>query len=497
MSAKKARYALKVQICHRALGAIALSLGSATALSLGLWSPPAHAEDKVKEAKEAAPKVEVEPYGYARMDAIYDSTQSFEDGIQPNLVARVGTYRGDHQRVTFTAKDSRLGVDVRAPTFESIQSSGKLEFDFFGLVPTDSRRQDAAVFGPVRMRHAFLKLETPIVDVVAGQYFALFGWNGSFYPATVAFLGVPGQIYHRDPQLRLEKRVHLGALEIMAAAAAVRPGQRDSGFPDGQAGLKFAYEGWMGSAIAGFSRSTISPISIGVSGLYRKFELPAFRSEPGSEAVKTQGYGLAASALVPIIPAKTAAHRGNTLTLTGEFSTGTGIADMYTGMDGGSRLPILPNPSMAAPAIVYPQNVDPGLVTFDRNFEPKPINWNAFVAGLQYYLPIAEGRVWISGVYSRIWSDNIKELTPAPNWGGIITKMEYIDANIGVDITPAVALGLSFQTIKQTFGDVSAPTPVYGTIADGTLGIPTEPGTGGVAASARNNRGQLTMAFFF
>ena len=347
------------------------------------------------------------------------------------------------------------------------------------------------------MRHAYLKLETPVVDVIAGQYYDLFGWGSYFYPATVAYLGVPGQIYHRNAQLRLEKKVHLGQVEVMAAVAAVRAGARDSGVPDGEAGLKIAYNGWSGAAMPGFGRPTVAPLSIGVSGVVRHFEVPAFRSEPGSESVAKNGYGVAIDAVIPVIPVKTIEDRGNALTFTGEFSTGTGIADLYTGMDGGSRFPLLPNPSMAAPAIQYAANVDPGLVTFDRNFELKTINWRAFVIGAQYYLPIGGGRVWVAGLYSRAESDNIKTLTPAPSWGGIFTKMEYIDANLGIDITPAVVLGLSFQTVKQTFADVSAPTPVYGAIAGDNLGIPTVPGTGGVAASARNNRGQLSMALFF
>jgi phosphoenolpyruvate carboxykinase (GTP) len=39
--------------------------------------------------------------------------------------------------------------------------------------------------------------------------------------------------------------------------------------------------------------------------------------------------------------------------------------------------------------------------------------------------------------------------------------------------------------------------PIYGSTPDGTLGGMHLPDTGGVAASARNNRGQLTMSFFF
>jgi hypothetical protein len=129
-------------------------------------------------------------------------------------------------------------------------------------------------------------------------------------------------------------------------------------------------------------------------------------------------------------------------------------------------------------------------VTFDRTYSLKTINWRAFVGGLQYYLPMENNRIWLTALYSRVWSDNIKTLTPMDSFGAIFTKMEYIDANIEMEITPAVVLGLSFQTVKQTFGDVSSPEPTY-------MGQGTQPGTGGVAQTARNNRGQLSMAFFF
>lgn len=439
-----------------------------------------------------------QPYGYARFDAIHDTTQSFDDGIQPNLIARAGTYKGDHRRMNITARDSRFGVFVGAPTYHGLKTSVQLEFDFFGIPPTDARKHDVAVFSPIRMRHAYFKLETSLVDVIAGQYYTLFGWNGHFYPSTGAFLGLPAQVYHRDPQLRVEKAIRLGdAATLTPALAAARSGQRDSGVPDAHAGVLFELNAWQGAAMSGFGRPSIVPLSLGVSALYRRFELPAFRSEPGSEAVTSQGYGVAAQALLPVIPAVTVEDRSNALTINGELSTGTGIADLYTGMDGGSRLPLLPNPNMANPAIVYPQNIDPGLVTFDREWRLKTINWRAFVVGLQYYLPVGGGKIWLAGNYSRIWSDNIKKLTPAASWGAIFTKMEYIDATLGAEVTPSLYMGVSFQTVKQIFGDVSAPTPNYGERADDIPGISSVAGTGGVAANARNNRGQLTMAFFF
>jgi hypothetical protein len=445
----------------------------------------------------------IEPYGYVRFDTIRDSTQSFFDGQQPYLIARAGTYKGMHPRWTMTARDTRVGLSLGAPDYAGIRTSGKIEFDFFGIPPTDVRENDQLSFGPVRIRHGYVRLDNSVIDILAGQYFDLFGWGPTFYPATVAFLGVPGQVYHRNPQLRLEKVMNFGGFGITAAIAAVRPGQRDSGIPDAQGGVKFSIDQWSGAANQGFGQASIVPLSLGLSGIYRHFEMPAFRNEPGAESVSESGYGAAINAVVPVIPAKKADDKGNALTLTGEFSIGSGIADMYTGMDGGSRLPLLPNTRPGAgagvPAYVYPQNVDPGLVTFDRTWDLASINWQAFVAGLQYYLPVGGGDIWVSGVYSQIKSDNIKELTPQASWGAVFTKMDFIDASVGFALTPAVQLGLSFQTLKQTFADVSPPTPVFGATADYVNGaaIPVVQGTGGKQASARNNRAQLALVFFF
>ena len=46
-----------------------------------------------------------------------------------------------------------------------------------------------------RMRHYALKMETPYIDLLAGQYWQLFGFQSLFHPNTVEMQGVPGQIY--------------------------------------------------------------------------------------------------------------------------------------------------------------------------------------------------------------------------------------------------------------------------------------------------------------
>jgi hypothetical protein len=485
--------------------------------------PAAQAEVKAEigataEAKVDAPDVEADPqhddahplygkrsqwsletYGYARFDAIIDSTQSFDDGLSPWLIQRAGTYRGDHARAIFTARDSRVGFKVKAPEYSGLRSSAVLELDFYGLTISDAKKHDQVVFGPLRIRHAYAKLETDIVDVIAGQTYDVFGWGGTFYPATVGYLGVPGQIYHRTPQLRVEKTINAGGLAVTPAVAAVKPGQRDNGgFPDVQGGIKLSLDQWKGAAHSGFGPADIKPISVGISGVFRHFEVPVFKLEPGSEAQTTNGYGIAAQVLLPVIPAVSTKDKANALTLTGEFSLGTGIAELHGGMDGGSRLPVVTDPSMLNPAPAYPQNIDPGLLTFDRELNAKTINWKAFVAGGQYHLPVGNGSIWLGGVYSRVWSDNIKKLTPAPNWGGIFTKAEFIDVSVGFELTPALMIGLAGQTLKQTFADMSPPKPVAGQVsAVGTPGTAVQPGTGNVPATARHNRGMFTMALFF
>jgi len=89
----------------------------------------------------------------------------------------------------------------------------------------------------------------------------------------------------------------------------------------------------------------------------------------GSNTVN--GYGIAVNAFIPVIPAKSVSDRANALSITGEFSRGTGIADMYNSdLTGGALFPTLPKPANAAsplhPPPIYPANIDSGLLTYER-----------------------------------------------------------------------------------------------------------------------------------
>src|SRR5579863_910132 len=54
-------------------------------------------------------------YGFVQTDAMYNSTQSFNDFAGNQQVLRPGTYGGDNGRTVFSGRDSRFGVRLRAP----------------------------------------------------------------------------------------------------------------------------------------------------------------------------------------------------------------------------------------------------------------------------------------------------------------------------------------------------------------------------------------------
>lgn len=416
-------------------------------------------------------------YGFVELDAMRDTSQSYGAASNNAQLARPGSYAGAHARAQLTVNNSQLGVQVAAPEFHGVRATAQAEVDFFGVPPTDATEQTTFTTPTPRMRLFYARVNNPVLDVLAGQYHDLFGWGGEgFYQNSVAFLGVAGEIYHRNPQLRVSKTIAGRAANLTIAIAAVRPVQRDAGTPDIEAGLKLAVNLWQGFTAQGFGQPARSPLAIGVSGISRRFAVAEFVTVPG-DAKTANGWGLAANAFLPIIPASSETDRSNALSITGEFSTGTGVSDLYTGLTGGALFPLLPDPTgNISPPPIYRPNIDSGIVTYDANGNLKTIDWRAYVVGLQYYLPIAAGRVWISATVSRLRSANIVVLTPEAARGGVFSQQDYLDGNLFMSLTPACQIGLSYQFAEQTFGDLPL---------------------GGPHPTARNQRGELGFRLFF
>ena len=392
-------------------------------------------------------------YGFVEFDAIHDSTQpgltSINDSQGNAALARPGSYQASNGQTLFGARNSRLGFKLNAPESDGIKASAVLEMDFLGNQPTSTASQAALIGNPTfRIRHMALKLEDPVVDVLLGQYWQLFGWQSAFHPNTVEIQGVPGQVYSRAPQARLSKTIKTGPINLDVAIAAARPPSRNSEEPDGQAGLKLTFNDWKGLHTAGSTGTAVDGLAIGVSGVARHFVLPGFTGVGHS---KTNGWGLSIDALLPVIPARMD-QRANGLTVTGSFVTGTGISDLYTGLNGGVAFPAPPNPGMVTPAPAYAADIDNGMVTFDASGHVHSIDWQSYIVGVQYYLP-PSGKVWVSANYSGMKSGNATSYVNAAGAAKIFDKSYWADANVFCDVTSAVRLGAEYAFFHQTYGD--------------------------------------------
>lgn len=416
-------------------------------------------------------------YGFAELDAIWDSTQSFNDLAGNATILHTGAptmatpnpatpYGADHGRTTFGARNSRLGFKLKGPDSDLIKTSGVVEADFLGNQPQGSP-MPAAPAGTTgvstvsegsfytspafRMRHYYFKMETPWVDLLAGQYWVLFGWQSMFHPNTVEIQGVPGQIYSRTPQIRLSKTFKTDAIAVEIAAAADRPAQRDSQIPDGLLGIRLALPGWKGMHTMGAAGSQVDPASIGFSTIGRYFKIPNLAAAP-TTPVTINGYGYSVDALIPLVPATDVMHPDNALTLTGSFVYGQAIADLYTGLTGGASFAGLPPPMAGAAAPNYPQDVDNGMVAMTSDGVLHAIRWESYMVGLQYYLP-TPNRMFISANYSHMHSPDINALGATS--AKLFDSSYWADGNLFVDANAAVRFGLEYAYFHQSYLDGS------------------------------------------
>lgn len=171
-------------------------------------------------------------YGFAEADFMEDSTQSFSDVAGSGQVARPGTYAGGNPRSQFSVRNTRIGFRFRAPEYHRMRATAQIETDFLGdwanptyTGATGQPSENQFFTNPaLRVRHAFLKVENPVVDVLFGQTWDVFGGGGVYHPNSVQIQGIPGEIYARTPQLRLSKTV--GNKDFRSTSSPLRYARR-------------------------------------------------------------------------------------------------------------------------------------------------------------------------------------------------------------------------------------------------------------------------------
>ena len=394
-------------------------------------------------------------YGFVEADAIHDSTEGLSDLQGNSQIARNETFAGQHGQLLGTIRNSRLGIRITAPEFHGIHASGQFEMDFLGnqpavAYPPGSGVSEASFFANAgfRERHINVKIETPILDFMFGQYWALFGFQPYFHVNTDDFQGVPGELYSRRPQIRIGKTLKTDPMDVNIAVAALNPVQRASEAPEMQAAIRATLNHWKGKRTDGSTGTTVEPASIAVSGDMKYVKVPTFPD--ATNTTDKVGTSIAFDAFIPIVPANDGGKRGNNLSLTGEFATGYGMADQFSGLSGGVSFPAVPNPTGANPPPTYPQNIDNGIVTFDSANQLHYIQWYSGIVGLQYYWPIKDGKVWTTINYAHLESPN------ADAFGsGAKTRasLDWINVDLMTDPVPGFRLGLSYGRTYDHYGD--------------------------------------------
>ncbi len=388
-------------------------------------------------------------YGFIQADFTYNSTQSCQEFCSNALVQKEGTYRGDNGRVNFSPRDSRFGFRIAAPEERKIRVSGTLEMDFFG--PTATSEQGTWVNPVLRVRHAFLKMETPIVDILFGQTWSPLGWSAGYLVTSVQEPGLPGQIFQRTPQLRLSKLIKGEAVNIELMAAAVRPPQADSATPEGTVGARVFFNKWTGQHTAYMTATSINPASIGVTADARRFRISEFAVAPKESNTRVGG-AVAVDAYLPIIKA-TKDSKDNALSITGEFAYGKGTSDMYTalGAAGTANAPI-PAATPGGMAGVYTPNFDPGLAAYRATGKLDLIQWTSYMVGAEFYPAGTGGRLGLFANYGHMQSDNTDEFDVG-NLGRARESEDFYNGGLFVDPTKATRLGADFAVYSDHYVD--------------------------------------------
>ncbi|HVE83919.1 MAG TPA: hypothetical protein VND93_13765, partial [Myxococcales bacterium] len=378
-------------------------------------------------------------------------------------VARPGTYAADHGRTVFTARDSRLGFRLSTPAPAGYTVTAVFEGDFLGSepgifqssggtapTPGSTNTESGFLANPTfRIRHAYLKAETPLLDVTFGQTWNLLGWQAGYIPAVVQWPGLIGELYGRSPQVRLSKTFKTDAVTVEAAAAALRPAQRDSATPNGELGVRVALNKWAAPHTSYLTATTLAPLSLAITGDARAFRIPELALSP-TATNELAGGAIAVDAFVPIIPG-TLGNRGNALSLTAEYVRGAGIGDQYTAFSSGIANPALPPDPVTGISPAFSPRVDPGMVAYDATGTLHLVQTQTLFASLEYYLPVLEGKIGVFGGYYQTDILNVDDFTSSA--AAMRHRASLFEAGALYDPIPAVRLGADWGLIRDAYKD--------------------------------------------
>jgi hypothetical protein len=406
--------------------------------------------------------------GFIELDSITDSTRSFNEVVGNAPVLRTdganGTLSssGAAGRDQLSIRNTRFALTMIAPELDGWSNKGYLEYDLLGYDPSPGTagNSEAGLFNnpTLRLRHGFIEIEKNQWQFIGGQTWAILGWQPIYFTPSVQVAPVSGELYSRTTQIRGTKTLDFGdKTYAQIAVGMMRPPQRDAGLPALESGLRLAYDGWSGGYVASATPvEKVQPLSIAISGTIREFSTPtnsdAYSTTPTGSTVEHTGHGIAIDALIPVIPSSDGKDFGNTLTIGGEYSQGTGDGDEFSNWTGG-----LPNP-LNSSANVPNKNLDldGGIGGYDANQNFDLVDVSTLNVYAQYHLP-SHFRTWFSAGYAQLYSDNIGALTQSLGTTVAYDREQVGFVNVFKDFSDQIRLALEVAQYRTSYvdGDVT------------------------------------------
>lgn len=209
--------------------------------------------------------LDIQLYGYIKADVAYDSSQ-MSVGNFARWVESESTNASDDE-FTMTANETRIGFNINTPYDGEINTSGRIEFDFFEDASAKNKAR-------IQMRHAYIKLDWPEdrFNIIAGQTWDVIS---PLNPRTLNYSvnWWAGNIGYRHPQIRLTKTMAINSSSDLKLEGALARTVGISNDFTGDSGEDAGFPGVQGRASVTFPLTDYKPTTLGVSSHWAKEEL--------------------------------------------------------------------------------------------------------------------------------------------------------------------------------------------------------------------------------
>lgn len=387
---------------------------------------------------EKKQSVAIEIHGFAETDFDFDTEQTGkQEFINNTALPKQGTLAGQSNQLQFSNRNSRIDFLAKT-TVDGWLTKGYIEGDFLGA--SNSPEFKLYTQPTFRIRHCYLDLQKDGWDIMAGQYWTLFGWNMDYVLASVQPQPIMGTVYERNPRLSVMKTFGTGT-QVQVAVDTERPENSFSAYPTFSGGIRLLLNDWKGEFSYATGGSHKAPMSIGISGTLRTYANGAALGNNWSNTFY-QGKAVDVDAMIPIVPAGD--NDEVSLTATGEWVAGTGAGDVYDGLSYG----VGTNPGTYAFDNIAIAGISGGKFTL--------INTQGWNAQLQFHLPKSWGTFLTAG-YGEVFSDNVGTIT-----GGTFNDDQNVFANIMEDFTDNVRVALEVDLPQTHYltGEVAKDTRI-------------------------------------